>query len=104
ATAPSAIRSAGPNDASVSSIGMPPMCAQGRFMAPRSARAKADRRCGAWDRCVAGAHRDRRRSSWEDLGGAVATLQAHLRRPWGAPGAVMKVDEEIRVDLHPTLR
>jgi hypothetical protein len=39
----------------------------------------------------------------EDLRGAVAVLQAYLMCAPGAVGAVVEVDEEVAVDLHPSV-
>ena len=39
----------------------------------------------------------------EDLGCAVAALEAHLVGSRGTVGSVMEVDEEVGVDLHPAL-
>src|SRR3954468_1635182 len=44
-----------------------------------------------------------RARSLEDLRGAVAALEAHLVGAGGAGGAVVEVDEEVVVDLHPTV-
>src|SRR3954447_12897544 len=43
-----------------------------------------------------------RAGSLEDLRGAVAALEAHLVGAGGAGRAVVEVDEEVGVDLHPT--
>src|SRR3954452_1172305 len=59
------------------------------------ARGRATRSSPRWAcrRCA-------RAGSLEDLGGAVAALEAHLVGASGAGGAVVEVDEEIAVDLH----
>jgi len=44
-----------------------------------------------------------RAGSLEDLRGAVAALEAHLVGAGGAGGAVVEIDEEVVVDLHPTI-
>jgi hypothetical protein len=58
--------------------------------ATRSSPRRACRRCA-------------RTRSLEDLCGAVAALEAHLVGAGGAGGAVVEVDEEVAVDLHPTV-
>src|SRR2546423_2785448 len=70
-------------------------------MPVRRAAARARRRRGS---PAPGATRSRALRSLEDLGRAIAVLQAHLvctRRP---SRAVAEVDEEVAVDLHAAVR
>src|SRR3954468_4617933 len=43
------------------------------------------------------------RRSLEDLRRAIAALEPHLMGARGTAGAVVEVDEEVRVDFHPAL-